>query len=117
MGVRRAVEMVLDAPNKHEGPIWTFGPLIHNPQVLDLLKDKGISVINDIPDQGMGTVLIRAHGVPPEKKETLEKAGVKVIPMTDADREQFARAVRPLYNDLVPADVAKAFLSAAEAHK
>ena len=47
----------------------------------------------------------------------LEKAGVKVIPMTDADRERFARAVRPLYKDLVPADVAETFLSAAEAHK
>jgi 4-hydroxy-3-methylbut-2-enyl diphosphate reductase len=32
MGVRRAVEMVLDAPNKHENPICTFGPLIHNPR-------------------------------------------------------------------------------------
>ena len=82
MGVRRAVEMVLDAPNKHEGPICTFGPLIHNPQVLDLLKDKGISVINDIPDQGMGTVLIRAHGVPPEEKKKLEKAGLNVIDAT-----------------------------------
>jgi (E)-4-hydroxy-3-methyl-but-2-enyl pyrophosphate reductase len=82
MGVLRAVEMVLDAPNKHEGPIWTFGPLIHNPQVLDLLRDKGISVINDIPDQGIGTVLIRAHGVPPEEKENLKKAGFKVIDAT-----------------------------------
>jgi len=82
MGVRRAVEMVLDAPNKHEGPIWTFGPLIHNPQVLDLLKGKGISVITDIPDQGIGTVLIRAHGVPPEEKKNLEKAGFKVIDAT-----------------------------------
>jgi len=82
MGVLRAVEMVLDAPNKHEGPIWTFGPLIHNPQVLDLLRDKGISIINDIPDQGIGTVLIRAHGVPPEEKENLKKAGFKVIDAT-----------------------------------
>ncbi|MEA3230146.1 MAG: 4-hydroxy-3-methylbut-2-enyl diphosphate reductase, partial [Thermodesulfobacteriota bacterium] len=36
MGVRRAVEMVLDTPGKHNGPIYTYGPLIHNPQVLDL---------------------------------------------------------------------------------
>ena len=37
MGVRRAVEMVLDAPERHPGPICTYGPLIHNPQVLELL--------------------------------------------------------------------------------
>jgi len=37
MGVRRAVEMVLDAPDQNTNPIFTYGPLIHNPQVLHLL--------------------------------------------------------------------------------
>ncbi len=82
MGVRRAVEMALDAPNKHEGPICTYGPLIHNPQVLSLLKKKGISVINDIPGHGSGTVLIRAHGVPPLAKENLKNAGFTIIDAT-----------------------------------
>ena len=82
MGVRRAVEMVLDAPGKHEGPIFTFGPLIHNPQVLNLLKEKGITVLETIPEKGEGTVLIRAHGVPPEVKTGLELAGFKVIDAT-----------------------------------
>ena len=82
MGVRRAVEMVLDAPNKHENPIYTYGPLIHNPQVLSLLKEKGLSVIDDIPDHGIGTILIRAHGVPPKAKEDLKNAGFTVIDAT-----------------------------------
>lgn len=82
MGVRRAVEMALDIPRKHEGPIFTFGPLIHNPQVLDLLNEKGISVINDIPENGVGTVLIRAHGVPPGIKKNLKNSGFKVIDAT-----------------------------------
>jgi len=34
MGVRRAVDMVLDASNLSSEPIYTYGPLIHNPQVL-----------------------------------------------------------------------------------
>jgi len=82
MGVRRAVEMVLDAPNKHENPICTFGPLIHNPQVLNLLEEKGISILDEVPDHGSGTVLIRAHGVPLDTKENLKKAGFKVIDAT-----------------------------------
>lgn len=90
MGVRRAVEMVLDVPGKHGTPIFTYGPLIHNPQVLNLLKEKGISVINDIPlqtdgediSETRGTVLIRAHGVPPQIKENLKKAGFTVIDAT-----------------------------------
>ncbi|MCP4687641.1 MAG: 4-hydroxy-3-methylbut-2-enyl diphosphate reductase, partial [Desulfobacterales bacterium] len=82
MGVRRAVDLVLGAPGKHEAPIYTFGPLIHNPQVLELLEEKGITVLNTIPESGSGTVLIRAHGVPPEIKEGLTDAGFKVIDAT-----------------------------------
>jgi len=82
MGVRRAVEMALDAPNKHENPIYTYGPLIHNPHILNLLKEKGIFVIDDIPDHGSGTILIRAHGVPPQAKEKLKKAGFTIIDAT-----------------------------------
>ena len=82
MGVRRAVEMVLDAPNKHVNPICTFGPLIHNPQVLDLLREKEISTLERIPEYATGTVLIRAHGVPPQTKQDLKKAGFKIIDAT-----------------------------------
>jgi len=82
MGVRRAMEMVLDAPGKHESPIFTYGPLIHNPQVLELLEKKGISVIKEIPEKGCGTVLIRAHGVPPSAKDKLRNAGFTVTDAT-----------------------------------
>ena len=103
MGVRRAVEMVLEAPEKHEGPICTYGPLIHNPQVLGLLAEKGITVCDRVPLSGSGTILIRAHGVPPQAKERLAAAGFKVIvnlgacrsvnPATlDADQAEMRRA-------------------------
>jgi 4-hydroxy-3-methylbut-2-enyl diphosphate reductase len=82
MGVRRAVEMALDAPGQHRCPIFTHGPLIHNPQVLDLLAEKGVHIIQNIPEAGEGTVLIRAHGVPPAVKKGLKKAGFVVIDAT-----------------------------------
>lgn len=82
MGVRRAVDTVLDASNGQDGPICTYGPLIHNPQVLNLLEDKGVPAISDIPEQGEGTVVIRAHGVPPEAKKALKDAGFSVIDST-----------------------------------
>ncbi len=82
MGVRRAVEMSLDASNNTREPICSYGPLIHNPQVLKLLEEKGIFVIDRIPENGSGTVLIRAHGVPPETKENLSRAGFTVIDAT-----------------------------------
>ena len=82
MGVRRAVEMVLDAPAKQPEPICTYGPLIHNPQVLELLESKGIRVLEEIPDCAAGTILIRAHGVPPDTKKRLKQAGFHVIDAT-----------------------------------
>jgi (E)-4-hydroxy-3-methyl-but-2-enyl pyrophosphate reductase len=82
MGVRRAVEMALDAPTRYQKPIYTYGPLIHNPQVLDLFAEKGVTVLDHIPPKGHGTVIVRAHGVPPEHKQALKQAGFNVIDAT-----------------------------------
>jgi 4-hydroxy-3-methylbut-2-enyl diphosphate reductase len=82
MGVRRAVEMVLDASNRSEGTVCTYGPLIHNSQVLEILRNKGIYILDQLPEKGQGTVLIRAHGVPPQDKLHLEQAGFHVIDAT-----------------------------------
>jgi 4-hydroxy-3-methylbut-2-enyl diphosphate reductase len=78
MGVRRAVETTLDVIQEGDTGVSTFGPLIHNPQVLDLLDKRGVKVLDDVPDQEPGTVIIRAHGVPPAKKEKLQMAGATV---------------------------------------
>lgn len=82
MGVRRAVEIALDQANASGERIYTYGPLIHNPQVLSLLEEKGIPVLDTIPEKGSGTVLIRAHGVPPESIEKLKQAGFKTVDAT-----------------------------------
>jgi len=82
MGVRRAVELALDAPAQYPEPIYTFGPLIHNPQVLALFAEKGVTVLEEIPEHGTGTVLVRAHGIPPGTRRRLKEAGFKVINAT-----------------------------------
>ncbi len=82
MGVRRAVDMVLDASNRFQGSIFTYGPLIHNPQVLRMLEEKKIFRLSAIPEKGEGIVLIRAHGVPPEDEQALQRAGFQVINAT-----------------------------------
>ncbi|MBE9581063.1 MAG: 4-hydroxy-3-methylbut-2-enyl diphosphate reductase [Proteobacteria bacterium] len=79
MGVHRAVEILLDVANSQDGPIYTFGQLIHNPQVLEILAEKGVSVLNDPSGAKPGMVVIRAHGVPPQTKEELADAGFTVI--------------------------------------
>ncbi|MCK4390774.1 MAG: 4-hydroxy-3-methylbut-2-enyl diphosphate reductase [Desulfobacterales bacterium] len=82
LGVRRAVEIVLDAANRQQGPLYTYGPLIHNPQVLKILAEKGVTVLHDISGVKPGTVVIRAHGVPFQTKKTLVDAGFTIIDAT-----------------------------------
>ena len=45
MGVRRAVETTLEVIRKEDTGVSTFGPLIHNPQVLNLLEERGVRVL------------------------------------------------------------------------
>jgi len=82
MGVRRAVEMVLDTANRQQGPIYTYGPLIHNPQVLEILAEKGVTVIDDVSGAKPGNIVIRAHGLPPKEKQALLDAGFIIIDAT-----------------------------------
>jgi (E)-4-hydroxy-3-methyl-but-2-enyl pyrophosphate reductase len=82
MGVRRAMEMVLAAANKNEGPLFTYGPLIHNKQVLELLESKNVKAIDDFSGLEGGTLLIRAHGIPPQQRKLLASSGLKIIDAT-----------------------------------
>lgn len=82
MGVRRAMEMVLAEANKNKSDLYTYGPLIHNRQVIDLLESKNVRTVNDITGLEKGTVLIRAHGIPPQERQILKSSGLKIIDAT-----------------------------------
>lgn len=84
-GVKRAVEMVYDQAQKAEGPIYTYGPIIHNEEVVRELEEKGVHVIEEgeeILSYPPGTVIIRSHGVGRSVLESLEKAGFRVVDAT-----------------------------------
>ena len=82
-GVEKAVttaEKELESnPNQN---VKSFGPLIHNPQVVDILQKKGLSVVDEIKKNEKGTVIIRAHGIPNYKEEGLKNSEINVIDMT-----------------------------------
>ncbi len=88
MGVRRAMNIVLDAANKKKGELYTYGPLVHNPQAVEMLREKGVSVIND-SSVSDATVIIRAHGIPPEERQKIKDSGNLVC---DATCPHVARA-------------------------
>lgn len=82
MGVRRAMAMVLAEANKKNGELFTYGPLIHNNQVLDLLASKGVKSVDNPVGLTEGKIIIRAHGIPPQKRREIKKTGLKIIDAT-----------------------------------
>jgi len=82
MGVKRAVDKTVEILSKEKKPIYTFGPLIHNPQVIELLSKKGAIAIEDGSIPKEGTVIIRAHGITPKIQKELDKASINIINLT-----------------------------------
>jgi len=63
-GVRRAMDAVLEASARDRDQVQTLGPLIHNPQALELIGKRGVRVAASPAEVTGGTVVIRAHGIP-----------------------------------------------------
>jgi (E)-4-hydroxy-3-methyl-but-2-enyl pyrophosphate reductase len=83
MGVKRAVDIVLDiAQSKGDEKVYTYGPLIHNPQTVELLKGRGIVPIFDIDEVDEGTIVVRAHGISPQEREKINQKGLKIFDAT-----------------------------------
>jgi (E)-4-hydroxy-3-methyl-but-2-enyl pyrophosphate reductase len=81
-GVRRAVGMALDMSQKSRKPLYTCGALIHNPQVITLLRKKGIRDISDLSGAREGSLLIRSHGIAPAERRRIEELGIPVVDAT-----------------------------------
>lgn len=77
-GVKRAIDITLKAASSNSGSTYTFGPLIHNPQLIKLLESKNIYALNDISDISEGEVIIRTHGITPEKRGQIKSAGLAI---------------------------------------
>jgi len=63
--------------------IVTFGPIIHNPQVLEEYAAKGVRVVNDPQDiSADAIVVIRAHGIPAPMRQAIAARGAEIVDAT-----------------------------------
>lgn len=84
-GVKRAVNMVYEQIEKENLPIYTYGPIIHNDEVVKDMEEKGVVVIkslDEISNLPKGIVIIRSHGISRIEHETIEQAGFKIMDAT-----------------------------------
>ena len=83
-GVKRAVETVYEEVEKC-GPIYTYGPIIHNEEVVADLERRGVRVItsdDELADIRGGTIITRSHGISREEDEKLRATGAKCVDAT-----------------------------------
>jgi len=82
-GVRRALDTVLAAAEKAGKPMFTLGPLIHNPQVIERLASQGIGMVKSLDEVPDGSVIIMpSHGVPRQVMERARDRGLEIIDVT-----------------------------------
>ncbi len=84
-GVKRAVEKVYEQIGKTEKPIYTYGPIIHNEEVVKDLRKKGVEVIDSLEELKAArdcVVVIRSHGVGKDVYQILEENGAEIVDAT-----------------------------------
>lgn len=96
-GVKRAVEKVYDQVNQGKKDIYTYGPIIHNEEVVADLESKGVKVLEskeDLQNLAHGTVIIRSHGVGKEIYRDIEEQGLELVDATCPYVRKIHRIVR-----------------------
>ena len=84
-GVNRAVDLVYKQIENNENiPIYTYGPIIHNEEVVSELERKGVKALNENEIDGVlnGIMIIRSHGVSRQVQKKLEEAGFQIVDAT-----------------------------------
>ena len=84
-GVTRAVNMVYEAIEKENVPIYTYGPIIHNDEVVKDMEKNGVTVINDLDELSShekGVMIIRSHGISKAEYDRITRCGFEVLNAT-----------------------------------
>ena len=84
-GVTRAVNMVYEAIEKENVPIYTYGPIIHNDEVVKDMEKKGVTVINNLDELSShekGVMIIRSHGISKAEYDRIKNCGFEVLNAT-----------------------------------
>ena len=83
-GVRRAVDKVYELADT-EDKVYTYGPIIHNEEVVSDLEAKGVTVLHSLEELATvkdGIVVIRSHGVPEKVYRLLEEKQIRYADAT-----------------------------------
>lgn len=98
-GVNRAIQMIYALLDQGK-TVFTLGPIIHNPQMVQELSDKGVVIVDnpsEVPPGG--TLVIRSHGVPLKVMEEIKRCGLDYSDATCPFVEKIHRIVQKASNE------------------
>jgi 4-hydroxy-3-methylbut-2-enyl diphosphate reductase len=79
-GVRRTVDKVMEVADQAGGRVVTLGPIIHNPQAVARMREKGVGTVNAVAEVAAGTtVVVRTHGAVREEMARARARGLEVV--------------------------------------
>lgn len=81
-GVKKALSKTKKLLESREGLVYSIGDLVHNPQVISELKDKGLRIVGGLRHIKKGTIIVRAHGFPPSLIGQVKAKGLKLMDTT-----------------------------------
>jgi len=81
-GVKRAANIALGQARGSAGHVATYGPLVHNTDMIDHLATQGVKVIEDLTHVSAETIVVRSHGVSPSEMDKLKQTGKIIIDAT-----------------------------------
>jgi 4-hydroxy-3-methylbut-2-enyl diphosphate reductase len=81
-GVRRAVDLAQQTAASTGSPVDTFGPLIHNPQVVERLQEAGVRVADRPEDLAGSTFVVSAYGVEHGVLDAARERGMTIVDAT-----------------------------------
>ena len=96
-GVRDAIALAEE--HAEAGPLTILGDLVHNPTVLEGLRDRGIAVAHDVDEVQTPTVMITAHGTSERALAVTRARGLTVVEATCPLVRVAHRAIRALVRD------------------
>jgi len=106
-GVKRATHLAFEAADKG-GETYTFGPIIHSPQVVQRLEEMGVKPLDDVSGVESGTIIIRSHGVAAEELEAVIARNLEIVdatcPFVKKAQEHVASLSRAGYEVVVVGD-------------
>jgi (E)-4-hydroxy-3-methyl-but-2-enyl pyrophosphate reductase len=97
-GVKAAV-LKADKVLAEDKKLYSYGEIIHNKDVVDRLKEKGMVVVDDLPEKNDAKVLIRSHGAGKNFYEALEEKNIEVIDATCVKVKKIHKIVEEFKNN------------------